>query len=226
MLGVLLSALWVAGGQTPTTYIVDQAQLTTRTDRYLVSVEGRSVGWTTYTLQVDRDAVWFTHESIRDENAVLLGTSSGRLLLAPVDLTVRRMQGTETTGDQTTGVTLSVDSGRVRARSSTGNADVAAGSGIYELTSLHAVIPALPLETGSVFALPTYVSALRSVRPIRLRVRAPKKVKVPAGEFEAFKVEMSGYGEYDYYVSTATPRRIVKIVSLRGRYLAYELVND
>jgi hypothetical protein len=101
---------------------------------------------------------------------------------------------------------------------------IAAGPYYTEFAS-NVVIRALPLRPLATFAIPVFSVGDRVVRTLNVQVSAVDTVKVPAGTFPALKVTVSG-GEIPvaFYVSEASPRRILKVEILETP-VVFELVR-
>jgi hypothetical protein len=87
------------------------------------------------------------------------------------------------------------------------------------------LLPALPLEAGKSLPVSMFVEGQARVVAVTLKVGAAEKVTVPAGEFDAYRVEMTGGPQpLTLWVTTATPRRVVK-VEPTGQPVVIELVK-
>ena len=97
--------------------------------------------------------------------------------------------------------------------------------GTYDANAVNVLIPALPLATGKSFAMSVFSSGDGSAKVLSVDVASAETVTVPAGTFQTFKVRVSG-GEAPFvlYVSSDTPRRIVKL-EIVGAPVVFELAK-
>ena len=87
-----------------------------------------------------------------------------------------------------------------------------------------ALLPALPLGAGRSFQVPVFASGQGTSTVMTVTVSGSESVTVPAGTFDAWKVEVSG-GQVPvtFWVSRSTPR-VVKM-GFAGAPMAFELVK-
>jgi hypothetical protein len=103
--------------------------------------------------------------------------------------------------------------------------DTTVAAGTYDDNALPVVIPALPLEAGRTIALGVFSSADATVKVLSVKVGPPESVTVPAGTFDAYRLDIAGgQAPYVFHVTTATPRRIVRIEIVGAPFL-FELVK-
>jgi len=150
------------------------------------------------------------------------------------DLSVKQVDQTGTAGGQQTAAHLTYGGGRVKGsatvpqQSGTPQSlaiDTTLAPGTYDDNALNVIVPALRLEPGKSFAVNVFSSTDGSARVFTVNVGAKESVTVPGGEFQAFKVEVSG-GEAPFilYVSGDAPRRIVKL-EIVGAPIVFELAK-
>lgn len=100
---------------------------------------------------------------------------------------------------------------------------VAAGTVDGEMT--HLVTMALPLAEGASFTINSFESSQASVRTTTIKVAGVEDVTVPAGTFSAYRLNVtSGAQALTYYVTKASPRRVVKI-ALAAQPIEFVLVH-
>ena len=62
------------------------------------------------------------------------------------------------------------------------------------------------------FTVPVFLSGKGYVQSLTLTVKGTETMTVPAGTFEVYRVDLSGgQAPVAMYVTTATPRRLVKV---------------
>ncbi len=115
---------------------------------------------------------------------------------------------------------LAYEGGRVRGRSSTPAADGSfrsfdidsAEGAVVDDDALQALGPALPLVPGTT-STATVVSASQSrMVPMTLTVRDQVAVDVPAGRFDAWRLEVAGpESTLAFFGTLAAPRRLVRV---------------
>ena len=77
------------------------------------------------------------------------------------------------------------------------------------------VVATLPLAEGYSTTFRNFDAQAQQVRPVQLKVLGSEKVTVPAGTFDAFKVEVatSGGPTATHWIAK-DPRRVVKVVAV------------
>ena len=210
---------------------LDPTQISVGRDSFTVLVQGTPVGTRTTLLQRTRDSLVFTESLTVPPEAATVIT----VLLDPTDLTTKALDQSGTAGGQRSEMHLRFAAGRVKGRAvlpQPGGSpvdiaiDTAVASGPYytEFAS-NVVIRALPLRPMAIFSIPVFSVGDRSVRTLNVQVSGVDTLKVPAGTFRALKVMVSG-GEIPmaFYVSEASPRRILKVEILETP-VVFELVR-
>lgn len=140
-----------------------------------------------------------------------------------------QMQGRETSIDVT------VANGRATGRATT----PAPPSGEMKTTDIDAALPAGALDDnlltavagafrwapGASFTVPVFGSGSGEVRQVTVRVAGTESVTVPAGTFEAYRVEVEGGpAPVTLFVTTAAPHHVVKIAPT-GQPVEFVLVT-
>ena len=209
---------------------LEPAALVSGRDSFVVLAEGNPIGARTTVLQRTADSVVFTETLRLEEDAATRLT----VVLDPSDLTLQRMEQTGKVGGQNSDMRLRVAAGRL-----TGSATIPTPNGEEQITidtalasgpwyiefASHVIVRALPLSAGAAFVLPVYSVGDQTLKTLRVQVAGPDSVRVPAGAFRAFKVNVSG-GEmpFLFFVTEGPPRRIVK-VAIVGTPVTFELVR-
>lgn len=103
--------------------------------------------------------------------------------------------------------------------------DTTLAEGTLDDEMLHVITIAAPLTEGASFTVNAFDAAESAVRPATVRVVGAEQVTVPAGAFEAYRLEVSsGRQTVIYFVTRATPHRVVKL-ELVGQPVTFELVG-
>jgi hypothetical protein len=152
----------------------------------------------------------------------------------PRTATVQQVDQTGGAAGQTSEIHLTYADGRVRGTSVTPQPtgtprslaiDTAVAAGTYDDNALPVVIAALPLEAGRTLNVGVFSSNDATVKVMSVKVGAAESVTVPAGTFQAYRLDISGgQAPYVFYVTTGTPRRIVKI-EIVGAPFVFELAQ-
>jgi hypothetical protein len=95
---------------------------------------------------------------------------------------------------------------------STVEIDTTLAPGTIDLNLMQVLLPTLSLEEGATFAITAFDGSEGKVVTPTVSVGAVESVTVPAGTFDAYRVQLLGLDtETVFYVSTQAPRRIVKM---------------
>ena len=210
---------------------LDRAQVVTHADSFEVLIQGNAMGAMTGATSASADSVTYVERTNIAGGAMQQNTT---VRFNPADLTVTQVDQTGSTQGQPTDIHLSYSGGRVRGKATTPQQngppqtiqiDTAVATGTYDDNALAVVFPALPLAAGQAFNLSVFESGKGQVKVIQVKVSDGGTVVVPAGSFDSFKLDVTG-GQVPttFYVSKATPRRIVKI-ELVGAPFIFQLVK-
>ncbi|PYP07833.1 MAG: hypothetical protein DMD59_13980 [Gemmatimonadetes bacterium] len=98
-------------------------------------------------------------------------------------------------------------------------------AGTIEDNALPVVLAALPLEQGKTFNLSVFSSGEGTTKVVSVKVAGTENVVVPAGNFPAYRLELSGMQlPVVMHVTQQSPRRLVRIAPT-GMPLVFELVK-
>jgi hypothetical protein len=87
------------------------------------------------------------------------------------------------------------------------------------------LIAALPLAEGKSFNLNVFSSGQGETKVVTVKVAGVERIVVPAGTFEAYRLEVSGMQlPLVMHVSTASPRRLLRVTAV-GAPIVFELVK-
>jgi hypothetical protein len=115
---------------------------------------------------------------------------------------------------------LTYEGGRVKGRTSNPAADGSvkafdidsAVGAVVDDNALQALVPALPLAEGASWSFTMFSSGQNKLVPMTLTVTGRDTVEVPAGRFDAWRVEATGsQATLGFYVTSAAPRRVVRV---------------
>jgi hypothetical protein len=147
---------------------------------------------------------------------------------------MRRLEQTGKVRGQDTRIALSYGGGRVRGQAQvldslgkprTLAVDTAVSAAIVDDNALIALLPALPWAINTRWTIPVFGSGENRIRNVTLTVADIEPVRTPAGEFEAYRADLEGASQsVSFYVTTATPHRLVRI-TLLGSPIEFLAVN-
>ena len=209
---------------------LDKSQLVSRTDSFRVMVQGNPFGTQVGTLTVRNDSVTYTE-------ATNLGTfiqQNTKVIFNPADWSVRELHQTGAIQGQQLHTDLVYDGGRVKGTAmspapggpETLAVDTTVAAGTVDDNALTVLLPAMTLEPGKTIVANVFVGGKGTTIPFSVKVNAPESVTVPAGTFDAFRIDITGgpQGGLTLWVTTAAPRRIVKMAP-SGQPVVIELVK-
>ncbi|HEX9703863.1 MAG TPA: pitrilysin family protein [Gemmatimonadales bacterium] len=209
---------------------LDPTQLVARTDSFRVLFQGNPMGVQVGTLRRTADSMVYS-ETMSMGPA---GQQQTTVVLDPADLSMRQVDQTSAFGAQRGEVHLQYAAGRVKGNATvpqrTGppkafTVDTVLAPGTIDDNALGVLVPALPLAAGSTLSVSAFSSGTGGVKVYTLKVGAPESVTVPAGTFQAYRIDITGgQAPIQMFVSTDTPRRVIKIAPV-GAPLVFELVN-
>jgi hypothetical protein len=187
--------------------------LAARTDSFEVRVAGRPVGWQSARM-VPGD------NGFRYEETTSVGPTTQRTVveLDPAGA-VRSVAQRGTANGTEMRIDLQYGGGRVSGQALTplsGGREVAIdrdlAAGTIDDNALQAILPTLRWSRGAEWVLPVFSSGKGTVTQQTLRVTGVERVVVPAGEFSAYRAELSG-GERPvvFWVSDQAPHPVVRI---------------
>jgi predicted Zn-dependent peptidase len=210
---------------------LDRAQIVTRADSFNVVIQGGVLGSQVWEVTARPDSLVLRKRLTIAAAGLNQETT---VVFDPRAATVRQVDQTGGVQGQTSSAHLTWDGEQVKGTSTTPQPsgtpksitiDTTVAPGTVDDDALPVVIPALPLDAGKTIALGVFSSAEGKVEVLTIKVGAPEQVTVPAGTFEAYRLDIAG-GQvpYVFHVTTATPRRIVRIEFV-GRPFVFELVK-
>ena len=209
----------------------DAAHIVARRDSFQITMQGNVLGYQLIELAVTADSLLYDptvsipmagigmNTVLRIDPTTLLPTSydangmmMGQNIESHLVYTDGRVSGT-------------VQSPSPTGTVGTTEVDTTIAEGVSDMTTLQALLPALPLEAGASLDYLVFDDSDASTSTVNLRVSGPEEVTVPAGTFSAFRIDLTG-GEAAFviYVSVTAPRKTIKM-ELVGQPLVFELVE-
>lgn len=212
-LAALLLAAAPAAAQAPLP--VDFTARAVGTDSFAIRLQGREVGHQLVTFIQDGAGWRYT------ETTVMTGRVEQTTVVEfGPDGTMRSVEQRGTARGLPMATDLAYAEGRVRGRSSNPAADGtikafaidSAVGAVVDDNALQALVPALPLAEGATWSATMFSSGQNRLVPITLTVAAREAADVPAGQFDTWRVEVSGtQAPLAFSVTAAAPRRVVRV---------------
>jgi hypothetical protein len=133
---------------------------------------------------------------------------------------MRRVNQVGKVRGQDTRIALDYTGGRVRGSAlivardgpRTLTVDTAVAGAVVDDNAIQSLIPALPLALNTRWTFNVFSSGEYLVRPMSLTVADLTRLTVPAGTFDAYRVDLDGGPQQvSYYVTRQPPHRIVRL---------------
>jgi hypothetical protein len=210
----------------------DPAQFAPHTDSSRVMIQGNPAGFTVSEIRrPSPDSLLYLERSNLGNGAFQQQTT---VVLDPAIGSVRQVDQVTVQQGQKVETHLTYGGGRVKGTSAAPQADgtvkrfdidTALPAGTVDENAVPFLIPALPLAPGSTFALTSFTPSENVIKVLTFKVGSPESVTVPAGTFQAYRIDVTGSRvPFAMYVSTETPRRILK-TEFVGQPFVVELVR-
>jgi hypothetical protein len=210
---------------------LDPAQFAAHSDSARVLVQGNPVGFTVSEVRRPGDSLVYAERSNLGNGAFQQQTT---VVLDPADGSVRRLDQVTTQQGQKAETHLIYAAGRVKGSSSSPqqdgsvkrfDVDTAPPPGTIDENAVPFVVPALPLAPGKTFTMTFFTPSENAIKVLTFKVGASESVSVPAGTFQAFRIDVTGSRvPFTMYVGTDVPRRVVK-TEFVGQPFVVELVK-
>lgn len=207
---------------------VDATLLAERADSFTVMVQGAPMGWQKVALA--KTPGGFVYRTAMQIGAMI--QQSGEIAFTS-DLTPVSVKSSGNAGPMTMSSELAYANGRVKGTSITPTqagpksvrVDTAIARGVLDENMIGALIPGLRWAPNAKFAVNAFDGRSGTLRQLALNVAGTESVTVPAGTFNAYRVELTG-GEapVTFFVTTAAPHRVVRIVPV-GQPLEFVLAK-
>jgi hypothetical protein len=211
-----------------TTLPVDMTKLAERADSFTVLVQGNAMGYQKMSLSRANDG--FSYRSALVIGPIMsqdVETSFGN------DLSPKFTKG----GGKVQGMNITVDvsyaNGRAKGSSTapgptgmkTVTIDTTIAPGTLDDNMLTALVPGLRWTSNAKFSVSTFDASTGTPKVLTLAVTATESVTVPAGTFQAYRVEQTGGTQsLTMWVTTAAPFRVVKL-AIAGTPLEFVLAK-
>ena len=102
--------------------------------------------------------------------------------------------------------------------------DTTIAPGVMDDNMIGAVVPGLRWTPNAMFTVNAFDASAGRVRPLTLQVTGTESVTVPAGTFQAYRVELSGQPPLAMFVTTTAPHRVIKLMPV-GAPVEFVLVK-
>ena len=223
---LLVVAAGSAAAQSPGA--VKFASLATRTDSFVVMVQGHPLGF-------QRTSIERTEGGFRIVEDVQIGpimSQHTEVELGP-DGMLRSTRQTGQVRGQNANIEITYHDGRAKGSATTPSAaglvttaiDTTVGAQSIDDNIVTTLLPALEWAPGASFSMPVFLSGKGYEQSVTLTVKGTETMTVPAGTFEVFRVDLSGgQAPVAMYITTEVPRRLVKIAS-QGAPLEFVLAK-
>ena len=212
---------------------VDPGRLPTGTDSLGVSVQGQQVGALTRTTTVGADGVQYQMTMVIAMAGLNVGVT-GQLHagnLKPVTVHSTMALG----GGAPLEATLTYDGGHVTGqrlvqpsapgqRPTVADVDTTFAMDVYSSDQLITLIQAAPLSAGASFTVPIYQDDRNTQSMYTVSVAGRESLTVPAGTFDAWRVNVTGNEAATYWFAADGPHRLLKM-ELAGQPVSFELVH-
>lgn len=204
----------------------DPARLVPRSDSFAVVVQGRAVGGVRETIERTADGYRLT------SSQAMAGMSQVTSVDFSKTLEMRAVRQTGQVRGSEMKIDVTYDKGRAKGSATTPGpqglksivVDTTVPRGAVDDNLLQGLLHTLPLGEGKSFSIPVFSSGQGSTTMMTARVAGAESVTVPAGTFNAWKVEISGGPvPVQFWVSKAQPR-VVKL-GFGAAPMAFELVK-
>ena len=210
---------------------LDRSQIVARRDSFTILANGTPVGFLLAAVDRGADSVAYTEHT----NIAVAGVDqSSTVILDGATLDVRRVDQVATMMGLKPETHLVYGGGRVKGHASAPqpdrtlkamDIDTTLAAGTIDDNALNLILPALPLEPGKTIGLNVFTGNDGTTKVLTIKVGQPETVTVPAGSFQAFRLDISGgQAPLVIYVSSLAPRRTIK-TEIVGTPLQFVLVK-
>jgi len=208
---------------------LDLSALTARSDSFTVLVQGNALGSQVSTLEKVAGGWRYTERTA----IPMAGIQQNTTLTFTDAIEMQEVHQTGSAGGQQLKVDVTFAGGRAKGKSvtpaqtgpKTVDVDAEMPKGVIDDNAVSPLVAAMKWAAGAKMSVAAFQSGKGSVGQLTLTVTGEEKVKVPAGEFDAWKVDLAG-GEtpVTLWVSKAKPYRTLKIAPA-GAPVTFELVK-
>jgi hypothetical protein len=194
---------------------LDYSRLVARTDSFTVLVQGNPLGYQTAKLERTPQGFRYVERTligpVIDQTSELTFTAAGAMQAIRQ---TGKVQGMDTKVDVT------YANGRAKGSATTPGpqgiktvaVDTTVPAGAIDDNAVAALVPAMKWAPGATFTLDVFASGQGTLTRQTLTVAGTESVTVPAGTFQAYRVEVTGGQQpVTMFVTTAAPHRLVKL---------------
>lgn len=208
---LLACAILPVAAQSP----INFGALTVRSDSFAVLIQGSVLGF-------QRTVVERTEFGFRITDDVQIGPIMNQRTEVELsaDGTLRSTMQTGRVRGQDTRIDIVYANGRAKGRSTTPTMagaqtitiDTTLSADAIDDNLITVLLPTMAWSPTASFTLPVFHSGKGEVHSLTLAVRSTETVTVPAGTFEAYRIEVAGGpAPVAMFVTTAKPHRLVKV---------------
>jgi hypothetical protein len=208
------AAFQPAAAQT-TGHAINFALLTPRADSFVVIAQGNTLGF--QRTVIERTETGFRVIDDVQINPIMTQHTEVDLGL---DGAMRSTKQTGKVRGQDTHIEIAYQDGRAKGLATlpslggalTTTIDTTVVAGAIDDNLITALLPAMDWSPSASFTVPVFLSGKGYVQSLTLTVRGTETMTVPAGTFEVYRIDLSGgQAPVAMYVTTAAPRRLVKV---------------
>lgn len=219
-------AAWSALGAQARTSPFDAARVVPRSDSFVVLVQGRAVGGSRETLEATPGGYRLV------STQALAGMSQSTEVHFSRALVMTSVKQTGQARGQQMNIEVSYAAGRAKGAATTPGpqgmktiaVDTLVPTGAVDDNALQVLLPALPLGEGRSFTVTVFASGQGSAKEMQVAVTGWETITVPAGTFEAWKLEVrGGSAPVTFWVGRSDPR-VLKL-GFAGAPMSFELVK-
>ncbi|MGQ0649040.1 MAG: DUF3108 domain-containing protein [Gemmatimonadaceae bacterium] len=202
------------------------ARLIPRTDSFVVMVQGRQIGSVRETIERTGDGYRLT--SVQQ----MAGMSQSTEVTFTRNLAMRSVKQAGQVRGAEMRIDVSYSGGRAKGTSTTPTpqgmktivVDTVVPGGSVDDNLVQGLLHTLPLAEGKAFVVSVFASGQGTSKPMTIQVAGSEAVTVPAGTFDAWKLNVAG-GQVPvtFWVSKQDPR-VVKL-GFAGAPMSFELVK-
>ncbi|MHB1223735.1 MAG: DUF3108 domain-containing protein, partial [Gemmatimonadaceae bacterium] len=201
---------------TPAGVALDPRALVAGVDSFTVLLQGRPFGY--QRTEVQRTDSGYTATETSRIGTIISQTTT--ITLDPA-LAMRRVVQSGKAQGQETSIDVSYAAGRARGSAATPTpptgavvtvaVDAEVPAGVIDDNALTLLLPAMPWTASSRFAVPVFASGQGKLQTYTLSVAGSESVTVPAGTFQAYRVEVTGGAQpMTLYIAQDAPHRLLK----------------
>ncbi len=209
----------------------DRSQLVAKRDSFQITVQGNAIGHEITAFVVEGDSLMYWEQT----SIPLMGmTQETRVVFDSMTFAAKSLDVTGSFGGRPMASHLVYAGDHVTGRAQTPqptgelktvDVDTTLTAGTIDLNLLQPFLPLLPLENEASFTVGAFDGGENRVLTVTIKVVGTESITVPAGEFTAYRVAVTGLEQSAvYFVSTDAPRRVLK-TEIVGQPIAFELVR-